>query len=266
MALMANEYVKDLSASALDPLSLNINAAGISGSLLPEMAAIRSQMADLRTLLGVWAEPGGADRVRRRCQPGSPTVIEQVIYLRDLLHATADRLERLVVDAHPVQIAVASCEPTAGYHRWSPEALLPIVAAETDRLTRLTQEMATTDELSPRTRQGLQTITKELLGSAFGDGEQHIRQAERSIESSSRPWLLSRRRPPSKVLREDPRRKNRVPAHRGSRTVGHPDGCLMAWRWKWRRRSEVHGCRLERRGSARRVGAEERGRPRLGIA
>jgi len=182
MAVMTKQHARDLSASPLGPPSLNMNAAGISGPILPEMAAIRSQMVDVRTLLGVWGEPGGEDRVRRRCQPGSPTVIEQVIYLRDLLHATADRLERLVVDAHPVHIAVATCEPSAGYHRWTPEALLPIIAAEIDRLTRLTQELAATDELTPRTRQGLQTITKELLGSAFGDGEQHIRQAERSIE------------------------------------------------------------------------------------
>lgn len=154
-----------------------------SGAALAEMTAIRSQMADLRTLLGTCLEPAGTARIHGRSSPECPTVVEHALYLRDLLHAAADRLERLTADARPVHVRLMNCEPVAGYHRWTAEQLLVGVGAEAERLGRLTQELLTTNSVPVAVQQGLQSIAADLLLHVVEDGEEHLRRAEKDVDA-----------------------------------------------------------------------------------
>jgi hypothetical protein len=157
------------------------NMDATPGTSPPEITAMRSVTTALQTLLNSCAQSDMENPLQRRSEPERWTVIEHAIYVRDLLRATAERLERLAADAQPVHVQPMHCEPIGGYHRWDAEALAPVLGAEAERLVRLTRELATTDRVPPETRHGLESIAAQLLRDACKDGAEHIKQAESSV-------------------------------------------------------------------------------------
>ncbi len=171
MALIATE---NAAYSAPEPGDSHLNALAETLTALPEIAAIRSLMSTLQRLLGRVAG-------EREYAPLSPAASEHILYIRDLLHATADRLERLSTDASPVRVQPLCCTPVAGSQRWNPEELLPVLSAEVERLARTAQEIATSERLSTATRRALEPITTEFLHNAYHDGAEHLKEAESAM-------------------------------------------------------------------------------------
>jgi hypothetical protein len=176
MALGITEEKRLSSARESRPSDVMTLPASLSP--IAEMNAVRSLIVHFRELLGISAEQGPADPMHRRLGPSAASVLEHTLYLRDLLHAAAERLERLADDVRPVQVQLPTCKPIAGYHQWSREELLRDLSAGLEHLDRVADEVATDERLHPNVRQAIQSITAEILHNAVLDGEDHRRQAE----------------------------------------------------------------------------------------
>ena len=142
-----------------------------------EVAALHSMSEHVRAVFGSSSDQR-AFTARRK--DGSPTGLEQAMWVRELLHATAARVERLAKDARPVHLALHSCEPIAGYYRWSSEDLAASIAAEADHLASLTRELGRREDLAPESRHALLMLAAQFLADAVRKGEEHVRQAELS--------------------------------------------------------------------------------------
>ncbi|MFN2505252.1 MAG: hypothetical protein ABR540_13690 [Acidimicrobiales bacterium] len=145
---------------------------------------VRSLPEGFRDLLG--ERPIDGPRRERSCRrhaPGSPTAIERLICVRDLVHATADHLERLARDVRPVEARCDLSEPIAGYHRWDPDEVISVLAWESDRLARVAEGRAVDDWLPAGLRHGMALIITELLGHVLAEAAQQLSKAELALGS-----------------------------------------------------------------------------------
>ena len=143
-----------------------------------EVAALHSMSDHVRALVSSLSDPRAF--VTRR-EDGVPSGVEQAIWLREFLRATAARVERLADDARPIHVSVRHCEPVGGYYRWSPDDLATSIAAEVDHLAELTGRLAERDDLTPAARDAVLSLTVGFLAEAVRDGEAHVRQAEEAV-------------------------------------------------------------------------------------
>jgi hypothetical protein len=150
-------------APNLPPGEADVPAAVLSLRSLPER------------LRAIVAGPAAGERCR---QHPSPTLIEHAMYVRDLLAATASRLEHLADDVRPARTTHPRCEPVAGYHRWDPDALVADLVAEAEHVRRVTDRMAAAPQLSAAARAALSWLVADLLNQAMHDGAEELRQAE----------------------------------------------------------------------------------------
>lgn len=162
----------------LDPL----DAPG--GALLDSMDAVRSITGHFRKLFaGFSGDEAGADRIERRPAVGSPSAVEHVLCLRDLLHATTDRLERLSRDARPVRQGAHLYQPVAGYHRWELEEVLRNLGAEAERLARAAERLSADDGMPAGIRHGVESIAAELLRQVLRHGAVELDETEFALRS-----------------------------------------------------------------------------------
>lgn len=145
---------------------------------------VRCLPEGFRDLLG--ERPIDGPRRERSCRrnaPGSPTAIERLMCVRDLVHATADHLECLARDVRPVEARCHLSEPIAGYHRWDPDEVISVLAAESDRLARVAEGRAVDDWLPAGVRHGMALIITELLGHVLAEAAQQLSKAELALGS-----------------------------------------------------------------------------------
>ena len=107
--------------------------------------------------------------------------VEQAAQARDLLGATARRLERLLEDSRPVS-QVEEAPPKRGHYRVDPEVVAEVLETHAERLARLAETIP--DHAADREgiRDGLQSITGELVGEAVSESERRLARAEGAAE------------------------------------------------------------------------------------
>jgi len=136
---------------------------------------------------GVLGGPTESARRSRRGKPEDPTALERVLCVAGLLHDTVERLERLVDDLGPVVARCPTYEPTGGYHRWDPEQVTLLLAAESQKLANMAASLITAETLGARTRQGLALITVELLEQVVEVTHAQLEQAGSTRARASGP-------------------------------------------------------------------------------
>ena len=123
----------------------------------------------------------GPERRRRRSTPGSPTSVERLVCVRDLVHATTQHVQTLRSAVHPVEARFHIVEPVAGYALWDPDALVDVLHAEIEGLSRATEELFADDRLPEDVRRGLALIIDELVGHTVSQARHQLCQAEPGI-------------------------------------------------------------------------------------
>jgi hypothetical protein len=149
-------------------------------------------------------EPPGADALRelralpnryrqavanqRQAQAGdnaddvAPTAVEEAAQARDLLDTTARRVERLLEDSKPVSNPLEGQPPRRGKYGWDPEVVLEVLDTNAERLARLVEAIPETTADRTGVRQGLESITGEIVNEAVSESERGLRQVERSVD------------------------------------------------------------------------------------
>lgn len=146
--------------------------------------AVRSMPDQFRTLFdSASADASRMDRSTQRPDPKSPSAVEHVLCLRDIIEATAERLERLSRDARPVCPRAHRYGPVAGYHRWDPEELLRTLATEAERLARVAEELSSSEAFPVEVRLGMESIAGELLRHVLRYAAAELGEAELALKA-----------------------------------------------------------------------------------
>lgn len=143
-----------------------------------ELAALHLMSQHVRDLFGSFSD---VRAFLARPAEGTPSGVEQAIWLREFLRATAARVERLAEDARPIHLSPRTCEPVGGYHRWSPDDLAASIADEVEHLADLTMRVASREDLTPEAREAVLSLTAQFLAEAVRDGEVHVQQTARTV-------------------------------------------------------------------------------------
>lgn len=120
-----------------------------------------------KLLLGQSPDPRAGDDPA----PLPAPAVARALFVRDMLHATSKRLERLAEDARPVRVSPTTAAPVAGYYRWRPDDLLAAVTAEAVHLARVREQLASRADVPADVRGNLEAIAAQLLTEAVVEGE-----------------------------------------------------------------------------------------------
>lgn len=112
-----------------------------------------------------------------------PEAVEEAAQARDLLDSTARRVERLLEETKPVGDETENPPPRRGHYNLDADVVLEVLDNNAERLARLAE--AVPDEAAdrrPGIRDGLQSITGELVDEAVTEGERRLRDARRVVD------------------------------------------------------------------------------------
>ena len=141
------------------------------------VAALRSLPNRYREVLGGSDTEGDRDLAHR------PDALEQAARARDLLDTTARRVERLVEDARPVaEEAAETHAPRRGPAQWDPDVVLSVLDSNAERVARLVENIPQAAQDRPRVREGLESLTGEIVHEAVSESQRALKETERVIE------------------------------------------------------------------------------------
>ncbi|MFN2504952.1 MAG: hypothetical protein ABR540_12145 [Acidimicrobiales bacterium] len=118
---------------------------------------------------------------RDRADPAELAALEEAARTRDVLGAAAQRVERLLEDSRPVSDAVPPGGPRRGPTEWDPEVVLEIMDTNAERVARLVGAIPESAGDRVGVREGLESITHEIVNEAASEGERSLRNSERVV-------------------------------------------------------------------------------------
>lgn len=114
-----------------------------------------------------------------------PEALEEAAQARDLLGSTARRVERLLEDTKPVGDEAENAPPPRGHYRLDADVVLEVLDTNAERLAQLVEGVpAEAAERAPSVRDGLQSITGELVNEAVTESERRLRDARRAVDGT----------------------------------------------------------------------------------
>jgi hypothetical protein len=129
----------------------------------------------LRTQGGQVPASGGGDV--------PPEAVEEAAQARDVLDSTARRVERLLEDSRPLGDPAGRPPPKRGHYGLDPDVVLDVLDANAERLARLAETLPEeTADRGPGIREGLQSITGELVNDAVTESERRLRDVQQAVD------------------------------------------------------------------------------------
>lgn len=117
-----------------------------------------------------------------------PEALEQAARVRDLLDTTARRVERLVEDSRPVTDDVPDGHaPRRGPAQWDPEVVLSVLDTNAERVARLVEGISEASGDRPAVREGLESLTGEIVDEAVNESQLALQETARVIEEDPAP-------------------------------------------------------------------------------
>lgn len=162
-------------------------ATNITGVFVARLGALTDQVIDLlgHSLPDETPQPPWSVQ---RLGPDAPTALERAMFVRDLFHESAGRLERLINDLRPLETRCRTYQPTAAYHRWDPDDLVRSLSAESVRLARIASRLVTEtpSDLSASAREGVLVLIADLLANAVAGVREQLADATHDLGSHRR--------------------------------------------------------------------------------
>ncbi|MDQ4131192.1 MAG: hypothetical protein M3133_09440 [Actinomycetota bacterium] len=115
-----------------------------------------------------------------------PEAVEEAAKARDVLEGTARRVERLLEASKPLGDPAGNPPPKRGHYGLDPDVVLDVLDANAERLAQLAEAVPDeTADRGPGIREGVQSITGELVNEAVTESERRLRDAERAVDDDS---------------------------------------------------------------------------------
>ncbi len=109
--------------------------------------------------------------------------VEEAAHARDLLDSTARRVERLLEDSKPVGDEAENRPPRRGHYRVDPDIVLEVLDSNAERLAQLVEGVpAAAGERGSAVRDGLESITGELVSEVVTESERRLQQVQRAVD------------------------------------------------------------------------------------
>lgn len=146
-----------------------------------------SQLRDIpsryREALAASSEGGEERPAEARDLPAE--AVEEAAHTRDLLDAAARRVERLLEDTRPLGDP-GDAPPKRGPYGLDADVVLEVLDTNAERLAQLVETVPEhAAERDPAVREGLKSISGELVNEAVTESERRLEDVRRAVDDDS---------------------------------------------------------------------------------